>query len=96
MDSDTEYTTNENTIYGNASALFLTAAVIAEQTEPEPDTVQGDVNADGTFDLADVVMLQKWLIRAGTLTDWAAGDWNDDETITVVDLCLMKQALQQA
>ena len=98
MDSDTEYTTNENTIYGNASALFLTAAVIAGHTEPdpEPDTVQGDVNADGTFDLADVVMLQKWLIRAGTLTDWTAGDWNDDETITVVDLCLMKRALQQA
>ena len=93
MDSDTEYTTNENTIYGNASALFLTAAVIAGHTEPEPDTVQGDVNADGTFDLADVVMLQKWLIRAGTLTDWTAGDWNDDETITVVDLCLMKRAL---
>lgn len=93
MDSDTEYTTNENTIYGNASALFLTAAVIAGHTKPEPDTVQGDVNADGTFDLADVVMLQKWLIRAGTLTDWTAGDWNDDETITVVDLCLMKRAL---
>lgn len=93
MDSDTEYTTNENTIYGNASALFLTAAVIAGHTDPEPDTVQGDVNADGTFDLADVVMLQKWLIRAGTLTDWTAGDWNDDETITVVDLCLMKRAL---
>ena len=96
MDSDTEYTTNENTIYGNASALFLTAAVIAGHTEPEPDAVQGDVNADGTFDLADVVMLQKWLVRAGTLTDWTAGDWNDDETITVVDLCRMKQALQQA
>ena len=94
MDSDTEYTTNENTIYGNASALFLTAAAIAGHTEPDP--VQGDVNADGTFDLADVVMLQKWLIRAGTLTDWTAGDWNDDETITVVDLCLMKRALQQA
>ena len=54
------------------------------------------MNADGTFDLADVAMLQKWLIRAGELTDWAAGDWNDDETITVVDLCLMKRALQQA
>ena len=70
--------------------------MIAGHTEPEPDTVQGDVNADGTFDLADVVMLQKWLIRAGTLTDWTAGDWNADETITVVDLCLMKRALQQA
>ena len=55
MDSDTEYTTNENTIYGNASALFLTAAVIAEHTESEPDTVQGDVNADG-----NIVTSQMW------------------------------------
>ncbi len=53
------------------------------------------MNADGTFDLADVVMLQKWLIRAGELTDWEAGDWNGDEQITVVDLCLMKQALRK-
>ena len=72
--------------------------MIAGHTEPdpEPDTVQGDVNADGAFDLADVVMLQKWLICAGDLTDWEAGDWNEDEQITVVDLCLMKQALQQS
>ena len=69
MDSDAEWTTNENTIYGNAAFILLTAAVMS-QTETDP--VQGDVNADGKFDIADIVTLQKWLL-AVPVCSWRTG-----------------------
>ena len=59
----------------------------------ESDDVIGDVNADGVFNVADVVMMQKWLLCAGGLTDWQAGDLCRDERIDVFDLCLMKRML---
>jgi len=57
------------------------------------DDVIGDVNADGAFNVADVVMMQKWLLCAGGLTDWQAGDLCRDDRIDVFDLCLMKRLL---
>ena len=56
-------------------------------------TVDGDVNADGVFNVVDVVMMQKWLLCSGDLTDWQAGDLCEDEIINVFDLCLMKRML---
>ena len=61
----------------------------------EKNKVDGDVNADGTFNVADVVMLQKWLICTPnvTLTDWQAADLYEDGIINVFDLCIMKREL---
>lgn len=58
-------------------------------------SVQGDVNADGVFDVSDVVLLQKWLlgIPDAKLTDWKASDFCEDDTLNVLDLCRMKQKL---
>lgn len=55
------------------------------------DAVKGDVNADGNFTVADVIMLQKWLIGAGDITDWQAGDLCEDGNLDVFDLCMMKR-----
>lgn len=57
--------------------------------------VEGDVNADGSFNIADVVLIQKWLLCAkdATLTDWQAGDLVDDDKLDIFDLCLMKRKL---
>lgn len=60
--------------------------------EPVP-AVTGDVNADGVFNVADIVMMQKWLICTGELTDWKAGDLNNDGIIDVFDLCLMRREI---
>ena len=53
----------------------------------------GDVNGDGTFSIADVVTLQKWLHGGDLLPDWQAGDLNGDGRIDSVDLCMMKRML---
>lgn len=57
--------------------------------------VKGDVNADGIFDIADVVLLQKWLLAVPNtnLADWKAADFCEDEKLDVFDLCLMKRKL---
>lgn len=59
------------------------------------EEVLGDVNADGKFNVADVVMMQKWLVCNGDLTDWKAGDLNKDDVINAFDLCLMRRMLIQ-
>lgn len=53
----------------------------------------GDVSGDGTCGIADVIMLQKWLVRAGDLTTPTNADCNADGTINAFDLCLLKQQL---
>ena len=57
--------------------------------------LRGDVDADGDVDVADVVLLQRWLLAGSTtmLNDWQAGDLCEDGRIDVFDLCLMKRML---
>ena len=90
MDSDAEWTTNENTIYGNAAMIFLTSAIMSQTT---PDLVTGDVNADNKFDILDIALLKKWLldIPSTELANWKSGDLNHDDTLNILDLSIMKQ-----
>lgn len=62
---------------------------------PEEKIVLGDVNADGEFNISDVVMMQKWILAVPDvkLADWKAGDLCEDNVINVFDLCLMKRLL---
>ena len=57
--------------------------------------LRGDVDADGDVDVADVVLLQRWLLAGSTTTlnDWQAGDLCENGRIDVFDLCLIKQLL---
>ena len=57
------------------------------------EKVAGDVNADGVFDVADLVMLSGYILADGTLTDWTAGDLCADSVINIYDLVLMRKML---
>lgn len=61
--------------------------------EKKPSSVKGDVNADGKFSIADLVMTQQWLLGSGKLTDWKAGDMDNDNIIDIFDMCLMRMEL---
>lgn len=66
--------------------------------EPASDKrIKGDVNADGKFNIADAVLLQKWILNVpdATLVDWKAGDLHEDEKIDAFDMCLMRKLLIQ-
>ncbi len=67
-------------------------------TEKKPEsvkTVKGDVNNDGQYTIADIVLLQKWLLAvpSTTLENWKAADLDENNSLDVFDLCLMRQLL---
>ena len=57
--------------------------------------VTGYVDANGVFDLRDLVLVQKWLLGTQNvhLSDWKAGDLYEDEILDVYDLSLLKRLL---
>ena len=59
------------------------------------DSVPGDVNADGGFGVADLLLFQKWLLAVpdAELTNWQNADLCKDGRLDAYDLCLMRKAL---
>ena len=55
----------------------------------------GDCNLDGACTAVDAVMLQKWLLRDGTLESWRAADLNCDKQIDARDLTALKQNMTE-
>lgn len=74
--------------------LDLNVNVICNSYSQE-DTLLGDINADGSFNIADIVLLQKWLLGVSdvTLPNWKAADFCEDKKLNVLDLCMMKRKL---
>lgn len=56
-------------------------------------TVMGDVNSDGKVNTADLVMLQKWVLGSGVITDWTAGDLYADNILDCYDVVMMRKML---
>lgn len=59
----------------------------------EDDFKLGDCNLDGDFNMADLVMLQKWILGSDDITCWQNADFDADNIVDVFDLCLMRKAL---
>ena len=59
--------------------------------------VRGDVNMDGKFNAADLVLLQKWLLAVPDtkLANWKAGDLCEDGQLDVFDMVEMRKLLIQ-
>lgn len=57
--------------------------------------VMGDINDDGEFNVADVVLLNKYLLGMpnAKLSDWHNADLCADDKLDVFDLCMMKKKL---
>ncbi len=85
---------NNITIGKNNSDLEKAEFVYSYSFDSD-ESIKGDVNADGNFTVADVVMLQKWLLAVPdvTLSNWKAADLCEDGTLNVFDLCMMKREL---
>ncbi|MBR1592477.1 MAG: cellulase family glycosylhydrolase [Ruminococcus sp.] len=71
---------------------------LREKYLPEKQTekitaVEGDVNADGEFNIADIVMLEKFLVERGELTDSQAADLCNDGVIDVFDMIMMRKLI---
>lgn len=79
------------------TATVLSAVSIAGMTvsaDNSTDYVPGDVNTDGKFTIADVILFQNWLIgKDVTLDNLQAVDFCADGILDVFDLCMMKNEL---
>ncbi len=55
----------------------------------------GDVNSSGTFEVADLVTTQKWLLGSpdAALAEWKNADYDGDGRLDTFDLCLMRKDL---
>ncbi len=78
---------------GQSSSCVNYTVFAVQNTE---SAIPGNVNADETFSVEDIVMMQKFLLGQGTLTDWQAGDLTEDGRINVFDLAMMKRVLLRA
>lgn len=81
----------------NSSSMTITVtpeqAVNIQANFSDSAAVEYDVNTDGIFNCEDIIMMQKFLLGAGELNDWKAGDMDGNDNINIVDLCLIKEAL---
>ena len=90
---------------GTVTAVKEGTALISVVTEDQ-DVIQftvkairkkadGDCNADGEFNVSDVVLLQKWLRTApgSELENWKAADLCNDDRLDVFDLIMMRRRL---
>ncbi len=87
VDNQESFSTNEVTIYWNSPLTYLFTFINSQES------IAGDINADGQFNAADVIMMQKYLLGDGELINWKAGDLSKDNVINIFDLILMKRNL---
>lgn len=64
-----------------------------KEKPPVPEKITGDVNADETFGISDIISLQKYLLGLEKLADPEAGDVCQDGKLNIFDLSIMKQML---
>lgn len=78
---------DDNQVFNNAKMIYAGAK----------ESVKGDINADGAFNVADAVTLQKWLLNdsSANVKDWKAGDLCADGKLNVFDLTAMREALSK-
>ena len=69
----------------SAMTLALTATAFA--------AVKGDVNGDGSVNLADAVAFTKYLTGTAEVSDAEAADYNGDGALNAIDLTLIKRAV---
>ena len=94
--ADLPYPTDEsekefcvNLFTGSESQKFVLDPIVPEETTP----VLGDINGDGSRNVSDLVLLQKYLLKAETVIDNDAADLNGDGVIDVFDNIRLRKLL---
>ena len=76
--------------------ITAAAVTVCGMVIPASAAASGDVNRDGALTKADVQQLQKWLLTSSaSISDWRAGDMNQDGKLDARDLTLMKRQVPE-
>lgn len=67
------------------SAMPMSTSGYANAVEDTMNQIEGDVNGDGRFNIADIVLFQKWLLAVPgiNLDNWKAADFDRNNTYNV-------------
>ncbi|MBP1565108.1 MAG: dockerin type I repeat-containing protein [Oscillospiraceae bacterium] len=87
-----EYYINDLTV----NAFPEGVVTLSPKTTPSaPEAVKGDINLDGTLNISDVILLQKWFISADntTISNLNVTDLNGNGKTDIADMCMLKQLL---
>lgn len=84
---------NFPTYYDDFPECNMTYDEYLEHLAQLPIAIAGDINADGDFNVSDLLVMQKWLLNSESPADWSAGDLNADGELDIYDFILMRQAL---
>ena len=81
---------NNQTIWGAQTTAFT-----GKEREITPQQLIGDINTDGVCNLADVILLQKYLLTVEPFTkeQFEIADLNQDSKVNGIDLSLLKRML---
>lgn len=94
MENDVDYTDLDRISiipYGGTMTLAKADILVKKSSEQE---ASGDINNDGEFNVADLTLLQNWLlVKETTLENWEAGDYTKDGKLDVFDTVLMRRSL---
>lgn len=85
----TSKTTTSTTQQTTSTSVATTQ--VTTTTTPEP--VNGDVNEDGIISIADVILIQKALVKANVNVDFSKIDINNDGKFNVFDLIIVKRLI---
>jgi hypothetical protein len=103
----TTYYTASTTIKPNTTTSVSTTAIPVTTTKSvtteetpttttsENDKIAGDVNLDGRVTVADVIMLQKYFVKAVKFSDlqYGTADFNEDGIVNIFDVIGLKRFL---
>ena len=93
-DSVESWSTNEASLSRNASLAWIVSFLQDEaSTEPVAKAASGDVNGDGYLNIADIVLIQRWLFGNNDvyIRNWKAADFCKDGKIDIFDFCRMRK-----
>lgn len=86
------------TAVGNGETIILVSNSSGDAVKIKVKVIsqiKGDANNDGEVTVADAVMLQKWLLGAGDLSNWKNTDLCEDGVIDIFDMIEMRKLLIQ-
>lgn len=67
--------------------------MIYETVLDDAELIQGDVNANGTVEVADAILLTKWIYGADVKINAENSEVTSDDKLNVFDLVALKRIL---
>ena len=84
--------TDMNAVFADGYLTFATNH-FSVYAVVDKNTVIGDVNGDGIFNMADAALVRRYVANLNVTIDTSAADVNKDGKIDMVDYALMRRAL---